>query len=119
MSQAQITWSLANQHADEEAENLILVLEFLNGTLAEQYSLAGDVTQQRVTTIPGMEYRVTLTASNQDGTGTAGPVPFQTPAGGGYPGMLLTLIGTSLPQPPFSHHVNNSGGGFVSFPSTV
>jgi len=80
----QITWSLTTQHPDEEAETLTLKLEFVNGTLVEQYSLAGDVTQRRVNTIPGMEYRVTLTASNQDGTRTADPVPFQTPAGGGF-----------------------------------
>ena len=91
-SQAQITWSLTTQHPDEEAETLRLALEFLNGTLAEQYSLAGNATQQRVNTIPGMEYRVTLTASNQDGTRTADPVPFQTPAGGGYPRNFLSVV---------------------------
>ena len=91
-SQAQITWSLTTQHPDEEAETLRLALEFLNGTLAEQYSLAGNATQQRVNTIPGMEYRVTLTASNQDGTRTADPIPFQTPAGGGYPRIFLSVV---------------------------
>jgi len=83
-NQAQITWSLNTQHPDEEAETLTLTLEFVNGTLVEQHSLAGNSTQQRVNTIPGIEYRVTLTASNQDGTRTADPVRFQTPAGGGF-----------------------------------
>jgi len=112
-NQAQITWSLNTRHPDEEAETLTLMLEFVNGTLVEQYSLAGDVTQQRVNTIPGMEYRVTLTASNQDGTRTADPVLFQTPAGVPSPPSLIV---TRVRNTTFNLSVSlaYTGGGDIT-----
>ena len=81
-SQVQVTWTLTHQHVDERAKSLMLMVQFLNGTIAQQYQLEGNVTQQMVDTVPGMEYRVTVSASNQDGTRTTDPVPFQTHPGG-------------------------------------
>ena len=80
----QVTWSLTHQHADERAESLTLTVLFSNGTIAQQYRLDGDVTQQMVDTVPGMEYRVTVSVYNEDGTNTTDPVPFQTPPGRKY-----------------------------------
>ena len=78
----QVTWTLTHQHADERAESLTLTVQFSNGTIAQQYQLEGSATQQMVDTVPGMEYQVTVSASNQDGTRTTDPVPFQTEPGG-------------------------------------
>ena len=84
-SQVQVTWSLTHQHADERAESLTLTLiESSNGTTAQQYQLEGNATQQMVDTVPGMEYWVTVSASNQDGTRTTDPVPFWTSPGCKY-----------------------------------
>ena len=84
-SQVQVTWSLTHQHADERAESLTLTLiESSNGTIAQQYQLEGNATQQMVDTVPGMEYLVTVSASNQDGTNTTAPVPFRTSPGRKY-----------------------------------
>ena len=80
-SQVQVTWSLTHQHADERAKSLMVMVLFSNGTVSQQYQLEGSATQQMVDTVPGIEYRVTVSASNQDGTRTTDPVPFQT-----YPG---------------------------------
>ena len=80
----QVTWSLTHQHADERAESLTLTVQFSNGTIAQQYQLEGNATQHTVDTVPGMEYRVTVSASNQDGTRTTDPVPFQTLPGRKY-----------------------------------
>ena len=65
--QVQVTWSLTHQHADERAESLTLTVLFANGTIAQQYQLEGDATQQVVDTVPGMEYQVTVSVFNQDG----------------------------------------------------
>ena len=83
-SQVQVTWSLTHQHADERAESLTLMVRFSNGTISQQYQLEGNATQQMVDTVPGMEYLVTVSVFNQDGTRTTDPVPFQTPPGRKY-----------------------------------
>ena len=83
-SQVQVTWSLTHQHADERAESLTLTVMFTNGTIARQYQLEGSTTQQMVDTVPGMEYLVTVSVFNQDGTNTTAPVSFQTPPGRKY-----------------------------------
>ena len=83
-SQVQVTWSLTHQHPDERAEFLTLKVQFSNGTIAQQFQLEGNVTQQMVDTVPGMEYRATMSASNQYGTRTTDPVPFWTQAGGKF-----------------------------------
>ena len=62
---------------------MVMVL-FSNGTIAQQYQLEGNATQQMVDTVPGIEYRVTVSVSNQDGTNTTAPVPFQTAPGRKY-----------------------------------
>ena len=59
----------------------MLTVLFSNGTIAQQYQLEGNATQQMVDTVPGMEYRVTVSVYNQDGTNTTDPVPFQTSPG--------------------------------------
>ena len=82
--QVQVTWTLTHQHADERAESLTLTVQFSNGTIAQQYQLEGNVTQQMVDTVPGMEYLVTVSVFNQDGTNTTDPVSFQTPSGRKY-----------------------------------
>ena len=83
-SQVQVTWSLTHQHVDERAESLTVTVTFSNGTIAQQYQLEGSATQHTVDTVPGMEYRVTVSASNQDGTNTTDPVSFRTQAGGEF-----------------------------------
>ena len=91
----QVTWSLTHQHADERAEYLTLTVLFSNGTISQQYQLEDNATQQMVDTVPGMEYQVTVSASNQDGTRTTDPVSFQTLPGRKYaeykPCMVWTL----------------------------
>ena len=83
-SQVQVTWSLTHQHPDERAESLTLTVESSNGTIAQHYQLEGNATQQMVDTVPGMEYLVTVSAFNQDGTDTTAPVPFRTSPGRKY-----------------------------------
>ena len=83
-SQVQVTWSLTHQHADERAESLTLTVAFSNGTIARQYQLEGSATQHMVDTVPGMEYEVTVSVFNQDGTNTTDPVSFQTAPGRKY-----------------------------------
>ena len=90
-SQVQVTWTLTHQHADERAESLTLTVQFSNGTIAQQYQLEGNMTQQMVDTVPGMEYWVTVSALNQDGTKTTDPVPFQTHPGRKYLHMWITV----------------------------
>ena len=80
----QVTWSLTHQHADERAESLTLTITFSNETIDQQYQLEDSTTQHMVDTVPGMEYWVTVSASNQDGTNTTTPVPFRTQAGGEF-----------------------------------
>ena len=90
-SQVQVTWSLTHQHVDERAKSLMLIVQFSNGTIAQQYQLEGNATQQMVDTVPGMEYRVIISASNQDGTRTTDPVPFQTHPGRKHLHMWITV----------------------------
>ena len=90
-SQVQVTWSLTHQHVDERAKSLMLIVQFSNGTIAQQYQLDGNATQQMVDTVPGMEYRVIISASNQDGTRTTDPVPFQTHPGRKHLHMWITV----------------------------
>ena len=81
-----VTWSLTHQHADERAESLTLTVQFSNETIAghQEYQLEGNATQHMVDTVPGMEYLVTVSVFNQDGSNTTDPVPFWTSPGRKY-----------------------------------
>ena len=78
-SQARITWTLTNQTLDEGPDRLTLTVNYINNTQVRQYLLSADTGEMLVQSIaPGMEYLVTVSASNQDGTVTTDPVSFQT-----------------------------------------
>lgn len=78
-SQAKITWTLTNQTLDEGPDRLTLTVNYINNTQVRQYLLSADTGEMLVQSIaPGMEYLVTVSASNQDGTVTTDQVPFQT-----------------------------------------
>ena len=89
-SQALIRWRLTNQTLDEGPDRLTLTVNYANNTQVRQYSLsAGTVEMLVQSIIPGMEYLVTVSASNQDGTRTTDPVSFQTLPGRKYIGFLV------------------------------
>ena len=112
-SQVQVTWSLTHQHVDERAKSLTLTVMFSNGTIAQQYQLEGNATQQMVDTVPGMEYQVTVSVFNQYGTNTTDPVPFQTPPGRKYLGVG-TQIGCILYNFTQMHqHLSSTIKGYV------
>ena len=78
-SQAQIRWTLTNRTLDEGPDRLTLTVNYTNNTQVCQYLLsAGTVELLVQSIIPGMEYLVTVSASNQDGTRTTDPVSFKT-----------------------------------------
>ena len=78
-SQARITWALTNRTLDEGPDHLTLTVNYANNTQVRQYSLLPGTVEMLVQSItPGMEYLVTVSASNQDGTRTTDPVSFQT-----------------------------------------
>ena len=78
-SQARITWTLTNQTLDEGADRITLTVNYVNNTQVHQYVLVADTVEFLLQSIaPGTEYRVTVSASNQDGTRITDPVSFQT-----------------------------------------
>ena len=78
-SQAKITWTLTNQTLDEGPDRLTLTVSYINNTQVRQYLLSAGTVEMLVQSIaPGMEYLVTVSASNQDGTVTTAPVSFRT-----------------------------------------
>ena len=78
-SQAKITWTLTNQTLDEGPDRLTLIVSYINNTQVRQYLLSAGTVEMLVQSIaPGMEYLVTVAASNQDGTRTTDQVQFQT-----------------------------------------
>ena len=87
-SQVQVTWSLTHQQSDE---SLTLTVTFSNGTIPQQYQLEGNAAQQMVDTVPGMEYEVTVSVFNQDGTNTTAPVSFQTHPGCKHLHLWITV----------------------------
>ena len=77
-----ITWSLTNQNADEAADSLMVTLQYSDRTLFEEYMLSGDETEISVDVEPGMDYWVSVSANNPDGTRTSTATPFRSqPAG--------------------------------------
>ena len=89
-SQAHIRWRLTNQTLDEGSDRLTLTVNYANNTQVRQYSLLADTVEMLVQSItPGMEYLVTVSASNQDGTRTTDPVSFQTLPGRKHVGFLV------------------------------
>ena len=78
-SQAKITWTLTNRTLDEGPDRLTLTVNYINNTQVRQYLLSAGTGEMLVQSIaPGMEYLVTVSASNQDGTRTTAPVSFRT-----------------------------------------
>ena len=89
-SQAKITWTLTNRTLDEGPDRLTLTVNYINNTQVRQYLLSAGTGEMLVQSIaPGMEYLVTVSASNQDGTRTTAPVPFQTLPGRKHMGYLV------------------------------
>ena len=89
-SQALIRWRLTNRTLDEGPDRLTLSVNYANNTQVRQYSLLADTVEMLVQSItPGMEYLVTVSASNQDGTRTTNPAPFQTLPGRKHIGFLV------------------------------
>ena len=77
-SQAKITWTLTNQTLDEGPDRLTLTVNYINNTQVREYLLSAGTVEMLVQSIaPGMEYLVTVSASNQDGTRTTDQVQFQ------------------------------------------
>ena len=78
-SQAKITWTLTNQTLDEGPDRLTLTVNYVNNTQVREYLLSAGTVEMLVQSIaPGMEYLVTVSASNQDGTRTTDQVQFRT-----------------------------------------
>ena len=89
-SQARISWTLTNQTLDEGPDRLTLTVNYINNTQVRQYLLSAGTGEMLVQSIaPGMEYLVTVSASNQDGTVTTDPVQFQTLPGRKHMGYLV------------------------------
>ena len=89
-SRALIRWTLTNQTLDEGPDRLTLTVNYANNTQVRQYSLLADTVEMLVQSItPGMEYLVTVSASNQDGTRTTDPAQFQTLPGRKHVGFLV------------------------------
>ena len=76
--EVKITWSLTNQNADEAADSLTVTLQYSDGTLFEEYKLSGDETEISVDVEPVMDYWVSVSAHNPDGTRTSTATPFQS-----------------------------------------
>ena len=79
-----ITWSLTNQNADEAADSLTVTLQYSDRTLFEEYTLSGDETEISVDVGPGMDYWVSVSANNPDGTRTSTATPFRSQPAGEY-----------------------------------
>ena len=78
-SQARVSWTLTNQTLDEGPNRLTLTVNYTNNLQLHQYLLSAGTVEMLVQSIdPGMEYLVTVSASNQDGTRTTDPVSFRT-----------------------------------------
>ena len=89
-TQAHIGWTLTNRTLDEGPDRLTLTVNYANNTQVRQYSLLPGTVEMPVQSItPGMEYLVTVSASNQDGTRTTNPVSFQTLPGRKHMGFLV------------------------------
>ena len=79
-TRAQITWSLANQIADEAADSLTLTLESPNDIpIFQEYTLPGSQTALDVDVVPGLQYIVRLSSHNVDGITFADPLTVDTP----------------------------------------
>ena len=106
-SQAKITWTLTNQTLDEGPDRLMLTVNYINNTRVREYLLSAGTVEMLVQSIvPGMEYLVTVAASNQDGTRTTAPVPFQTLPGRKHMGYLV--CGGCIKCPFFKNFCCNS-----------
>ena len=78
-SQARISWTLTNRTLDEGPDHFTLTVNYINNTQVRQHSLSASTVEILVQSIdPGMEYLVTVSATNQDGTRTTAPVSFRT-----------------------------------------
>lgn len=82
LTQARVTWELTNQNTDDAADALTVTLRYSNQSVAQEYSLPGTGTEVMVDVVPGMEYSVSVSAHNQDGTRTSDPLSFTTPPAG-------------------------------------
>lgn len=76
-SKVQLSWSLADTHADQQPSSLSLLLTNLTHFSSSEMKLRGSVTNQNVVVVPGMRYRAILTSHNQDGEISTLPIEFR------------------------------------------
>ena len=94
-----VTWELTNQTADEGATALRLEV-LTDGQTPRIILPPADAAEWNVTTVPGTEYELTLTASNTDGSTSTPPMTFVTAPDGKTQTQIYTNSGTSLTWTP-------------------
>lgn len=79
---ATLSWSLMLRNDDESADNQTVSLFFMNGTMATQRVVGGDVRQHQLSLIPAKRYYAQVKAENADGSAFSQNLPFQAVIGG-------------------------------------
>lgn len=82
--QVSIVWFLIAASPDEIADNCSVQMKYLNGTMASQTTVLGNITNASLQVFPGMIYAVQLIAYNIDGSVTTDPVQYTTLPGGWF-----------------------------------
>ena len=99
---AQLKWVLPITHPDEDADIFLLDISFPNGSIASSLTLGSSARSVNVSVLPGVSYKVSLIAKNEDGSGN-NSLRFTTPLAGEshdqllyYTAHILHLISTYM-----------------------
>lgn len=79
---ATLSWSLILRNNDESADNQTVTVYLLNGTMAYQRVVGGDIRQEQLSLIPAERYYAQVKAENEDGYVLSQNRSFQALIGG-------------------------------------